>query len=176
MKIFNLILVTATLACFLSCGDDDYSEQLDYTICGNEIVNESDQLSQVNLELGDWPTEIRSYFSSEFSGYSIASILTYENVNKDLFYLLKATNGGQLLFNDSLDFICGDATFRDESGIDDEHIAPEDLPKVILDFIETNYPGIGIKDAEFDDGEYDIELNNGKQLCFRQDGTFKGEC
>lgn len=179
MKSINFFVLLATVAIisFSSCeDDDDYGQQLNYTICVDEIIAESDRFSQETLEVMDWPTQVRSYFTSEFSGFAIASIKSFTDANDSKFYLLEGTNGGQLLFDSQFDFICGDDTFQLESGKDDENIALEDLPQVILDYISSNYPGIEIDEAEFEDGEYEIELKNGIELCFDQAGNFIGEC
>jgi len=179
MKIINFLALLALVAIitFSSCeGDDDYGQQLDYTICVDEIIAESIRFSQETLEVSDWPTAVRSYFTSEFSGFAIGNIKTYTDANDSKFYLLEGTNGGQLLFDSQFEFICGDDTFQLESGKDDEDIAPEDLPQAILDYISTNYPGIEIDEAEFEDGEYEIELKDGTELCFDQAGNFIGEC
>lgn len=174
---FLTLLSTVVLMTFSSCEDDDDKGQLlVYTICTNEIVQEGIRLSQENLEVTDWPTQVRSYFTSEFTGFTISTIISYKDTDDAIYYLLEATNGGLLLFDDAFNFICGDNTFQIESGKDEDEIYPENLPQVILDYIETNYPGIGIDEAEFEDGTYDIELNNGIELCFDQVGAFLGEC
>ena len=172
-----ITIITAIMIVTLSsCKDDDYSQQLEYTICVDEIVHEDNRLSQENLELANWPNEIRSYFSTEFSGFAISTIQSFIDLDDTKYYLLEATNGGKILFDDKFIFICGDDTFQIESGRDDEELALENLPESILDYIESNYPGIGIEKAELEDGEYEIELNNGLELCFDQAGNFLGEC
>ncbi|MFT4534603.1 MAG: hypothetical protein ACJA1A_001446 [Saprospiraceae bacterium] len=170
-------LSTLILFTFISCEyDDDKGQQLDYNICTNDIVQESSRISQENLDVANWPTEIRSYFSSEFTGFSISTIISYKDVDNSKYYLLEATNGGQLLFDEGFNFICGDITFQMDSGKDDDEIDPKNLPQIILDYIEANYSGIEIQKAEFEDGEYEVKLNNGIELCFDVAGAFLGEC
>lgn len=179
MKSFKFLALLATIAIitYSSCGDDDeYGQQLEYNICVDQIISEFARTSQETLEVTEWPSQVRSYFTSEFSGFTIANIKSYTDANDSKFYLLEGTNGGQLLFDSQFEFICGDDTFQTESGKDDEGIAPEDLPQAILNYISTNYPGIEIDEAEFEDGEYEIELKNGTELCFDQAGNFIGEC
>ena len=175
LKLSTLIsaIVIVTLS---SCKDDDYSQQLEYTICINEIVHEDNRLSQQNIELAGWPNEIRSYFTTEFSGFAISTVQSFKDVDDTKYYLLEATNGGQLLFDDLFNFICGDETFKKASGKNDEKLDPTKLPQKILDYIEANYSGIGIDKAELEDGKYEIELKNGLELCFDLTGNFEGEC
>jgi hypothetical protein len=174
----NFTLFAAViLFIFTSCEhDDDKGQQLNYNICTNEIVHDSDRISQVNLEVANWPIEIRSYFTSEFTGFSISTIISYKNIDNTTYYLLEATNNGQLLFDESYNFICGDVTFQTDSNKEEYEIDPENLPQLILDFIEANYSGIGIREAEFEDGEYEVKLENDVELCFDTSGTFLGEC
>ena len=58
----------------------------------------------------------------------------------------------------------------------DDDIPYDQLPQKIKDYLEENYPGIGLDEAEFEDGEYELELDNGVELCFDQLGNFIGNC
>lgn len=176
-NIKTLMLLSAILVMsIVSCKDDDYSQPLEYTICVNDIVNESNRISQVTLDVSEWPNEIRMYFNSEFSGFAIESLKSYSVSNNAKYYLLEATNSGLVLFDESFNFICGNDVFQIESGKDDEELALEEIPQIILDYIENNYPDIEIEEAEFEDGEFEIKLKNGIELCFDQAGAFIGEC
>ncbi len=168
---------TVILFTFSSCEhDDDKGQQLEYNICTNDIVQETNRISQANLDVANWPIEIRSYFTSEFTGFSISTIISYKDNDNSTYYLLEATNNGQLLFDEEFNFICGDITFQMDSDKEDDEIDPENLLQLILDYIETNYPGIEIQKAEFEDGEYEVKLENDIELCFDIAGNFLGEC
>jgi hypothetical protein len=57
----------------------------------------------------------------------------------------------------------------------DEDINAAALPQAILTYISTNYPDNTIHEAEIEDnGQYEIELNNGIELIFDPQGNFLG--
>lgn len=173
MKYF--LLFALTLFCLISCGDDDdYGIPIDITMCTGEIISPTDRTGAVSLDITDWPLAIRSYIASELPGYSTISVLQYESDSAQRFFLVELDSQGALLFSESLDFICAEGDFN--SNYDDDEIAIENLPQSIIDYINTNYPGIGIDEAEFEDGEYEIELDNDIELCFDAQGNFIGEC
>ncbi|NJW55646.1 PepSY-like domain-containing protein, partial [Salinimicrobium oceani] len=49
------------------------------------------------------------------------------------------------------------------------------LPQAILTYISTNYPENTIREAEVEDnGQFEVELNNGTELVFDAQGNFLG--
>ena len=60
---------------------------------------------------------------------------------------------------------------EDEEGEDEEDINPADLPQVIQDYITENYPDNTIIEAEVDEDEYEVTLNNGVELEFDLEGN-----
>ena len=160
----------------MSCGDDDdYSAPLVYTICGDELLSEANRIDQIELHISEWPTTLRSYVTTEFTGFGIGSIQSYKDTEGSEFLLATMDNQGVLLFDASSVFICGDESFSLASG-NDEDIKYEDLPQSIRDYIETNYPNTTVYEAEFEDGKYEIELKDGTEICFDVNGGFLGEC
>ena len=173
MKQIFLLLLAITI---FSCGDDDeYGSPLVYTICGDELISDSDKVEQSDLQVAEWPSEIRSYVTSEFAGFSISALQSYKNAQGQEFFLATMNNEGVLLFDGANNFICGDESFSLASD-DDEYIAYEDLPQKIKDFIAENYPNAEFDEAEFEDGEYEVKLKGDIELCFDQMGNFIGEC
>jgi len=58
---------------------------------------------------------------------------------------------------------------------DDSDIAIADLLPAILEYIELNYPGIGIDEAELEHNEqYEVTLNDDTVLIFNINGEFLG--
>lgn len=174
-----LIITCFAVMAFISCGDDDNYQILDYQICVDEIIAEANIENLTSLQLAEWPSDIRSYITSEFPGYSISSMETYNDANAVQYILATMDNGGLLLFDESNTFICGDNSFQNGNGddeYDEEYINIEDLPQSIKDYIATNYPNNTIKKAEFEDGEYEVKLDGDIELCFDAQGNFIGEC
>lgn len=59
--------------------------------------------------------------------------------------------------------------------LSDDHINSASLPQEILNYISTNYPDNTILEAEVEDNNnFEVELNNGTELIFDQDGNFLG--
>ena len=57
----------------------------------------------------------------------------------------------------------------------DNYINTAALPQAILTYVSTNYPNNTIKEAEIEDNNnYEVELNNGTELIFDQQGNFLG--
>ena len=62
---------------------------------------------------------------------------------------------------------------EDEEEHEDEgDIASADLPEPIRTYLAANYPAATIREAEWEDGIYEIELSNGLELKFDQNGQF----
>lgn len=57
----------------------------------------------------------------------------------------------------------------------DNYINTAALPQAILNYVSTNYPDNTIHEAEIEDNNnYEVELNNGVELIFDQQGNFLG--
>ena len=61
---------------------------------------------------------------------------------------------------------------KDDGDHDDFYLNTTDLPQAILDYIQPNYPNIGIDEVELDDGMYEVELVNELELYFDLNGNF----
>lgn len=57
----------------------------------------------------------------------------------------------------------------------DHHVNSAALPQPVLTYISTNYPDNTIHEAEVEDnGQFEVELNNGIELVFDAQGNFLG--
>jgi hypothetical protein len=65
-----------------------------------------------------------------------------------------------------------DTEVYDDGYDDDMYVSAINLPQAILDYLNTNYPNIGIDEVEIEDGMYGIELDNGLELYFDLNGNF----
>ena len=165
---------------FTACEkeDDDGGMPLVYNICGVEYTfADNEKVNVRELSANEISSNIRSYIAGEFAGYSISSATSFD-VQTTGYIEVIANNGGKLLFDDEGSFLCGDDSFcqggYDDEDDDEEYITPSDLPQAILDYIAQNYPNATIDEAELEDGEYEIELDNGVELCFELQGNFLG--
>lgn len=174
MKIYLTILISIII--LIACGDDDsYGTPLDITLCdGDQIASHENRQNESTLSSAEWPTIIRSYVASELPGYAIESLISYETATSEKEYLVTLDNQGLVLFDQSETFVCAQGEFV--SYEDDEYIKVSDLPQSILDYVATNYPNATIEEAEFEDGEYEIELSTDIELCFDSNGVFLKEC
>ena len=65
-----------------------------------------------------------------------------------------------------------DTEVYDDGYDDDMYVSTINLPQAILDYLNTNYPNIGIDEVEIEDGMYGIELDNDLELYFDLNGNF----
>lgn len=172
----NYFIIILSIFILSACGDDDeYGIPLDITLCdGTQISMSENRQNQLKVNDAEWPTNIRSYIASELSGYLVESIISYDISTGEKQYLVTLDNQGQLLFDQNENFVCAQGDFTTQE--DDEYIKVSDLPQAILDYVATNYPNATIEKAEFEDGEYEIELSTDIELCFDSNGVFLKEC
>lgn len=167
---------------FVACEgeDDDYGTPLIYEVCDATLTfpqNERTNIQQYSLS--EIPNNVRSYIAGEFAGFAIQSATSFEVNDGSQYVEVIVDNNGSLLFDSEGVFLCGDDSlssggYGDDDDDDDEYINPENLPQAILDYIAENYPNATIEEAEFEDGEYEVELNNDVELCFDSQGNFIG--
>ncbi len=105
------------------------------------------------------PQVIRDYITQNYPNASIVEVDRYPN-----HYEIYLSNGIELYFDLNGNFLGRE--------IDDQIINPADLPTVILDYIQQNYPNQSIVSAEIDDSMYEVELNNDLELYFDFNGNF----
>lgn len=172
MKKLLLMTLAVIALSITSCEKDGIARV--YTICDTgQILAASERNNETTLNPNDLMSQIQGYVTTEFAGYLIQSVSSYEDANSTTYIELVMNNSGILLFSNEGNFICGDNSFQ--YGEEDDYIAIEDLPTAITEYIQTNYPNATIKGASFEDNEYEVELNNGKELYFDKNGNFLRE-
>ena len=61
------------------------------------------------------------------------------------------------------------------AALSDDYINTAALPQAILNYVSTDYPNNTISEAEIEDNNnYEVELNDGTELIFDQQGNFLG--
>lgn len=162
----NYIIILLSLFLISSCGEEDnYGTPIDIALCDDsQISTAENRKNESTLSAADWPTNIRSFIATDLPGYLIESIITYDIASSEKQYLVSLNNQGSVLFDQSVTFVCAQGEFV--SYEDDDYIKISDLPQSILDYVAENYSNVTIEKAEFEDGEYEIELSNDIELCF----------
>lgn len=146
---------------FQSCSESENTVEPDL----NAVAFSAD----IHVETSTLPQNILDYISENYPDLTIVEAEIEDNQN----YEIELSNGIELIFNSQGEFLGVD---DDENEFDDEDIAPSELPQNILDFINNNFPGVGIEEAELENnGNYEIELENDVELIFDGGGNFLGQ-
>ncbi|SKB52976.1 Putative beta-lactamase-inhibitor-like, PepSY-like [Salegentibacter holothuriorum] len=114
------------------------------------------------------PQNILDFISDNFPGLGIDEAELENNGN----YEIELENDIELIFDGDGNFL-GQAKDENEAeeGEAEEDINPAELPQVIQDYIAENYPDNTIIEAEVDEDEYEVTLNNGIELEFDLEGN-----
>lgn len=117
------------------------------------------------------PQNILSFIATNYPSASIEEAEKENNGN----FEIKLSNDVEIIFDAEGNFL-GQAT--DELGDDDkddEDIEVSDVPQIIMTYINENYPGLSIVEAEYEsNGNYEITLSDGTELKFADNGKFLG--
>ncbi|WP_198537017.1 PepSY-like domain-containing protein [Salegentibacter sediminis] len=127
-----------------------------------------DDFGDEDLDPSDLPQNIRDFIAQYFPGVGIDEAERENNAN----YEVELENGVDLIFNADGEFLGRGEDEDQDYDDDDEDVDPADLPQLILDYIDENYPEQSIIEAEKEDDGYEVTLNNGLELKFDADGAF----
>lgn len=132
------------------------------------IDDEENEFGDEEIDPAVLPQNILDFISDNFPGQGIDEAELENNGN----YEIELDNDIELIFDGEGNFL-GQAKDEneDEEGEDEEDINPADLPQVIQDYITENYPDNIIIEAEVDEDEYEVTLNNGVELEFDLEGN-----
>ena len=127
--------------------------------------------ADAKVRVGDLPVEILDFVASEYPDLTIDEAEEEDNGN----FEVELSDGTELIFDANGTFLGIDDDSQENGDFDDSEIAKEDLLQVILDYIELNYPGVGIDEAELEhNDQYEVELNDDTILIFNINGDFQG--
>ncbi len=158
-RILPIILLLILL--FHSCSESENTVEPDLTAVAFS--------ADVHVETSTLPQNILDYISENYPDLTIVEAEIEDNQN----FEIELSDGTELIFNSQGEFLGVD---NEENEFDDEEIDPSELPQNILDFINNNFPGVGIEEAELENnGNYEIELENDVELIFDGDGNFLGQ-
>ena len=160
----NMALVALCAITIVSCSKNSEDVLNDSTV---GIALKAD----AKVRVGDLPVEILDFVAREYPELTINKAEEEDNGN----FEVELSNGTELIFDANGSFLGIDDYSQENGEFDDSEIAKEDLLQVILDYIELNYPGVGIDEAELEhNNQYEVELNNDTILIFNMDGDFQG--
>ncbi len=161
-KKFGFILSIPLL--LIACSDDDNDS-------GNEVdLNARFFNADVHVSTSSLPQNILDYITSNYPGVTIREAEIEDNNNFEVYL----SNGLELVFDQDGNFLGIDDDSDDDFG--DEYLTLSEIPENILDFIEDNFPGVQIDEAERENnGNYEIELENDVELIFSSNGEFLGQ-
>ena len=143
IKWLPALLALFLLVAMTSCKDDDKDSPITY-----------DQLPATSKEF------INTYFPDE----EVVSVVLDKDNNTKVYEVI-LRNGFDLTFDNAGDWVSVDGPMGATvpNGI---------VPQPILSYVSTNYPYDGINEIEKTKAGYEVELTNGYELTFNQNGEF----
>jgi hypothetical protein len=163
----NLKFSGLLFACFIllfSCNNDDGLTQIE------KDLNLKFVKADVHVSTSSLPQKILDYITANYPNITIRKAEVEDNNNYEVYL----NNGLELIFDSEGNFLGIDDDGDNDFG--DEYIPLSEIPKNILDFINTYFPGSSIKEAERENnGNYEIELSNDVELIFDSNGNFLGQ-
>lgn len=135
-----------------------------------EDNDEDDDFGDHHVNISDLPQPIIDFIFANYSGIAIEEAEIENNGN----YEIELENDVELIFDADGKFLGVAHDENDnEQDQDETDIDPADLPQIIKDYINDNYPNNIIIEAEIEeDGSYEVTLNNGVELEFDSAGNF----
>ena len=128
-----------------------------------------------DISISSLPQAIRDYIADNYPGYVIDEAEQFFN---DVRFGVEIERDDdddddlELLFTEDGVLISS----GDDDDDDDRTVPVANLPQSVLDYIEANYPGLSIGEAELELEYgltfYEIELDDDIELYFSEDGTF----
>ncbi|MGA8853862.1 MAG: PepSY-like domain-containing protein [Christiangramia sp.] len=162
LRKFGFIL--GGLLLLIACSDDD-------SVSGNDVdLDTRFSKADVHVSTSSLPQDILDYISTNYPGVTIREAEVEDNDNFEIYL----SNGLELIFDANGNFLGIDEDGDDDFG--DEHLSVSEIPQNILDFIQNNFPGVEIDEAEKENnGNYEIELESDVELIFASNGDFLGQ-
>ena len=129
--------------------------------------------ADAKVKVGDLPMVILEFVADEFQGLTIDEAEEEYNGN----FEVELSNGTELIFDAFGAFLGIDDDSEENGDFDDSDVDIETLLLAILEYVELNYPGEGIDEAEMEhNDQYEVTLNNDDDtvLIFNANGEFLG--
>ena len=169
---FNWGLLIASLIAMSSCEflQDDYHVFIPHHNEGDFAFSPCSDDEDVAYE--SLPDAIRNYLSENFNGMELNEIERLVN-GDTLRYGIEVERGNidvELLFSVSGEMLSSG------NEVEDRNVSLDELPAVVLDYIQQNFPGQVIASAELDSEYghrfYEVHFNDDTEVYFTEDGNF----
>ena len=171
MKKLVVALFLIPIMGLISCTDKkeivvDPNES--YTVVkenGEEKVVSKDT-DETIINAGNLPEKSNQFLKNNFGSETIQNVVKEANINGDE-YKVQLSNGVKVDFDANGDWK------QVEAGIANQSVGALFLPQITRDYLNKNYPEIGIKSIDKDEKGIDIELlQNNVDLKFDTNGKF----
>lgn len=128
--------------------------------------------ADAKIKVGDLPMVILEFVADEFQGLTIDEAEEEYNGN----FEVELSDGTELVFDANGAFLGIDDDSEENGDFDDSDVDIETLLPAILEYVELNYPGEGIDEAEMEhNDQYEVTLNDDDTvLIFNANGEFLG--
>lgn len=158
------LLFCLSLSVFTSCSKEvEEDDEMEYA---------ADSLMMTNAVLNvDYPALIDDYLADNFPNLSVDEVEKLTDGN----FEVELSDGTTLIFDAMGQFIEEEEYEEDEDEDDeedDEEVVTE-YPDAIDNYLNEFYPDAIISEVELNaDGTYEVELEDGTELTFDEDGNF----
>lgn len=164
MKYLKLLTLTCAGFFFTACSNDD-----DEAVATPDL-NATAFTADHHINSASLPQPVLDYIVTKYPGALILKAEVEDNNNFELLL----DNGLELVFDAQGNFLGVDDDGDDKFG--DEEYEVANLPQNLLNFIQTNFPGVSIEEAEKEsNGNFEVELSNDMELIFNAEGEFLGQ-
>ena len=127
--------------------------------------------ADAKVKVGDLPMEILDFVAREFPERTIDEAEEEDNGN----FEVELNDGTELIFDANGNFLGIDDDSEENGDFDDFEVDIATLLPAILEYIEMNYPQIGIEEASIENNDhYEVTLNDDVVLIFDANGVFLG--
>jgi hypothetical protein len=127
--------------------------------------------ADAKVKVGDLPMEILDFVAREFPERTIDEAEEEDNGN----FEVELSDGTELIFDANGNFLGIDDDSEENGDFDDFEVDIATLLPAILEYIEMNYPQIGIEEASIENNDhYEVTLNDDVVLIFDANGVFLG--
>lgn len=158
----SLVVISVFIA--VSCSKNS-------TDANNDLAAGFALKADAKVKVGNLPVAILEFVAREFSNLTIDEAEEEDNGN----FEVELSDGTELVFDADGTFLGIDDDSEENGDFDDSEVALADLLPAILDYIELNYVGVGIDEAEIEhNNQFEVTLKDETVLIFNLNGEFLG--
>ena len=163
-SIKNFSLTVLCALAFASCSENSDEAMNDLPL---GVALKAD----AKVKVGDLSMAILEFVVREFPELTIDEAEEEYNGN----FEVELSDGTELVFDANGIFLGIDDDSEENGDFDDSDVDIETLLPVILEYVELNYPGEGVDEAEMEhNDQYEVTLNDDTVLIFNTNGEFLG--